>query len=218
MYAREEKPTLIFVSSAPDKKLEGSAIVKESKNEALGTIEWTLANGLKVVIKPTQFKADEVFVVMNAHFGQSSLSDELYWTSAMLPTMMGRMGISKFSATDLRKQLSGKNASVQISPDDYETSVVANGSPNDLETIMQLLYLQFTEPRFSKEDFDVAMSQLKPYVENMQTNPDYISSVERQKTLYGRLLLHCSTRLSSSLWSLLMRRCSRMPQTSLPIS
>ncbi|MBQ5647603.1 MAG: insulinase family protein [Alistipes sp.] len=170
---------------SPDKKLEGSAIVKESKNEALGTIEWTLANGLKVVIKPTQFKADEVFVVMNAHFGQSSLSDELYWTSAMLPTMMGRMGISKFSATDLRKQLSGKNASVQISPDDYETSVVANGSPNDLETIMQLLYLQFTEPRFSKEDFDVAMSQLKPYVENMQTNPDYISSVERQKTLYG---------------------------------
>ena len=50
---------------------------------------------------------------------------------------------------------------------------------------MQLIYLQFTDPRFSKEDFDVAMAQLKPYIENLQTNPDYISAVERQKTLYG---------------------------------
>ena len=170
---------------SPDKQLKGSPVKKESKNEALGTTTWVLKNGLKVVVKPTQFKADEVQIAMTAHFGQSSLSDELYWTSAMLPTMMGRMGISKFTATDLRKQLSGKNARVQISPDDYETSVVGSGSPKDLETLMQLLYLQFTEPRFSKEDFDVAMAQLKPYVENLQTNPDYISAVERQKTLYG---------------------------------
>ena len=168
-----------------DKKLKGSKVKKESKNEEFGTIEWTLKNGLKVVVKPTKFKADEVQVAMVAHSGQSSLSDELYWSSALLPTFVGRMGVSKFSATDLRKQLSGKNAQVYVSPDDYESQVVGVGSPKDLETIMQLLYLQFTEPRFSKEDYDVAMAQLKPYVENLQTNPDYISAVERQKTLYG---------------------------------
>ena len=168
-----------------DKKLKGSKVKKESKNEEFGTIEWTLKNGLKVVVKPTKFKADEVQVAMVAHSGQSSLSDELYWSSALLPTFVGRMGVSKFSATDLRKQLSGKNAQVYVSPDDYESQVVGVGSPKDLETIMQLLYLQFTDPRFSKEDYDVAMAQLKPYVENLQTNPDYISAVERQKTLYG---------------------------------
>ena len=168
-----------------DKKLKGSKVKKESKNEEFGTIEWTLKNGLKVVVKPTKFKADEVQVAMVAHSGQSSLSDDLYWSSALLPTFVGRMGVSKFSATDLRKQLSGKNAQVYVSPDDYESQVVGVGSPKDLETIMQLLYLQFTDPRFSKEDYDVAMAQLKPYVENLQTNPDYISAVERQKTLYG---------------------------------
>ena len=168
-----------------DKKLKGSKVKKESKNEEFGTIEWTLKNGLKVVVKPTKFKADEVQVAMVAHSGQSSLSDELYWPSALLPTFVGRMGVSKFSATDLRKQLSGKNAQVYVSPDDYASQVVGVGSPKDLETIMQLLYLQFTDPRFSKEDYDVAMAQLKPYVENLQTDPDYISAVERQKTLYG---------------------------------
>ncbi len=170
---------------SPDKKLKGSAVKKESKNEAYGTTTWTLKNGLKVVVKPTKFKADEVQVTMIAHFGQSSLSDELYWPSAFLSTFMGRMGVSKFTATDLRKQLSGKSVSLHVSPDDYETGIQGMASPKDLETLMQLIYLQFTDPRFSKEDFDVAMNQLKPYVENLQTNPDYISAVQRQKTLYG---------------------------------
>ena len=170
---------------SPDKKLKGSAVKKEAKNEAFGTTEWTLKNGMKVVVKPTKFKADEVQVSMIAHFGQSSLSDELYWPSSFLSTFMGRMGLSKFTATDLRKQLSGKSVSVHLSPDDYETGIQGMASPKDLETLMQLIYLQFTEPRFSKEDYDVAMNQLKPYVENLQTNPDYISAVQRQKTLYG---------------------------------
>ncbi len=168
-----------------DKKLKGSAVKNEVKNEVYGTTEWTLKNGMKIVVKPTKFKADEVYISMVAHFGQSSLSDELYWPSAFLPTMMGRMGVSKFSATDLRKQLSGKSVSLHVSPDDYETGIQGMASPKDLETLMQLIYLQFTDPRFSKEDYDVAMGQLRPYVENLQTNPDYISAVERKKTLYG---------------------------------
>ena len=166
-------------------KLKGSKVKKELKNEALGTTTWVLKNGLKVVVKPTTFKADEVKVHMSAHFGQSSLTDEQYWTSALLPIMTNYMGVSKFSSTDLRKQLSGKNASVGVGVDDYEIGVGGQGSPKDLETLMQLIYLQFTDPRFSKDDFDVIMNQYRPYIENAQTNPDYISSVERMKTLYG---------------------------------
>ena len=95
------------------------------------------------------------------------------------------MGVSKFSATDLRKQLSGKNASVRVAVDDYEAGVVGQGSPKDLETIMQLIYLRFTAPRFSKDDYDVLMNQYRPYIENVQNDPDYISAVQRYKTLYG---------------------------------
>ena len=166
-------------------QLKGSKVKKEAKNEALGTTTWTLKNGLKVVVKPTTFKADEVNVSMLGHFGQSSLSDEHYWTSAFLPTMISYMGISKFTATDLRKQLSGKNANVRVDVDDYMSGVVGHGSPKDLETIMQLIYLRFTAPRFSKDDYDVIMNQYRPYIENIQKDPDYISGLQRQKTLYG---------------------------------
>ena len=168
-----------------DAKLTGSAVKKELKDEVLGTTTWVLKNGLQVVVKPTTFKADEVNISMIGHFGQSSLSDEHYWTSSFLPIMINYMGVSKFSSIDLRKQLSGKNASVRVSTDDYETGVVGQGSPKDLETIMQLLYLQFTAPRFSQDDFEVIMNQYRPYFENAQKNPDYISTVQRYKTLYG---------------------------------
>ena len=168
-----------------DVQLKGSAVKKEFKDETLGTTTWVMKNGLKVVVKPTTFKADEVMIQMSAHFGQSSLSDELYWTSSFLPIMINYMGVSKFSSTDLRKQLSGKNASVAVGVDDYELDVIGQGSPKDIETIMQLIYLQFTDPRFSKDDFDVIMNQYRPYFENAQTNPDYISTVQRMKTLYG---------------------------------
>ena len=170
---------------SPDKKLNGSAVKKETKNEALDTTTWTLKNGMKVIVKPTKFKADEVRVDLTAHFGQSSLSDELYWTSALLSTFTGRMGVSKFSATDLRKQLSGKNAQVFIQPGDFDTQLIGIGSPKDLETIMQLIYLQFTEPRFSEDDFNVVMNQFKPFIANYMKNPDYIATIEKEKTLYG---------------------------------
>ena len=58
-----------------------------AQNATLGTTEWTLKNGIKVVVKPTTFKADEVKISMQGHFGQSSLNDELYWTSSFLPIM-----------------------------------------------------------------------------------------------------------------------------------
>jgi zinc protease len=95
------------------------------------------------------------------------------------------MGLSKFSATELRKQLSGKSASTAVSPDDYTTAVYGSGSPKDIETILQLLYLRFTDPRFNEDDFNTVLGQYISYVENIKTNPDYTASSEQMKSLYG---------------------------------
>ncbi|MBQ9137381.1 MAG: insulinase family protein, partial [Alistipes sp.] len=170
---------------AAGKKLKGSKVKKVGANELLGTTEWTLKNGIKVVVKPTTFKADEVSIRMVAQSGVSNLSDEDYYTGKYLSMAMGQMGVGKFSSTELRKQLSGKSASTSVSPDDYTTTISGGGSPKDLETIFQLLYLRFTEPRFSKDDFDATMGQYISYVENLKSNPDFKSSSEQIKTLYG---------------------------------
>ncbi len=170
---------------APNAKLKGSKVKKSGANATLGTTEWTLKNGVKVVVKPTTFKADEVQIQMISQAGISCLSDEDYNTGKYLSLVTSQMGLSKFSATELRKQLSGKSASTAVAPDDYTTAVYGNGSPKDLETILQLLYLRFTDPRFNEDDFNTVLGQYISYVENITTNPDYVASSEQLKSLYG---------------------------------
>ena len=170
---------------APNAKLKGSKVKKSGANATFGTTEWTLKNGVKVVVKPTTFKADEVQIRMVAQAGISALSDEDYNTGKYLSLVTSQMGISKFSATELRKQLSGKSASTAVAPDDYTTSVIGSGSPKDIETILQLLYLRFTDPRFNEDDFNTVLGQYISYVENIKSNPDYTASSEQLKTLYN---------------------------------
>lgn len=170
---------------APNAKLKGSKVKKSGANATLGTTEWTLKNGVKVVVKPTTFKADEVQIQMVSQSGVSNLTDEDYYTGKYMPLAMSQMGVGKFSSTELRKQLSGKSASTSVSPDDYTTTIAGNGSPKDLETIFQLLYLRFTAPRFSEDDFKATMSQYISYVENLKSNPDFKASSEQLKSLYN---------------------------------
>ena len=170
---------------APNAKLKGSKVKKSGANATLGTTEWTLKNGVKVVVKPTTFKADEVQIQMVSQAGISCLSDDDYNTGKYLSFVTSQMGLSKFSATELRKQLSGKSASTAVAPDDYTTAVYGNGSPKDLETILQLLYLRFTDPRFNEDDFNTVLGQYISYVENITTNPDYVASSEQLKSIYG---------------------------------
>lgn len=170
---------------APNAKLKGSKVKKSGANATLGTTEWILKNGVKVVVKPTTFKADEVQIQMVSQAGISCLSDEDYNTGKYLSLVTSQMGLSKFSATELRKQLSGKSASTAVAPDDYTTAVYGNGSPKDLETILQLLYLRFTDPRFNEDDFNTVLGQYISYVENITTNPDYVASSEQLKSIYG---------------------------------
>ena len=173
---------------ANEKALKGSKVKKSVQNATLGTTEWTLKNGIKVVVKPTQLKADEILFNAKSEGGLSLLSDDDFYTGAFLPHIASMSGVSKFSMTDLRKQLSGKTANIGISTEDYEHRLGGNCSPKDLETMLQLVYLRFTAPRFDENDFNTMLTQYRTAVENMRTNPDYIAADAMTKTLYDNNL------------------------------
>ena len=171
-----------------DVELKGSPVVKTKTNKTLGTIEWTLANGTRVIVKHSTLKADEVMMKAYTEGGFSLLSDEDYYSGMFIPSVVAMSGVSKFSQTDLRKQLSGKSASVYLNGGEYDHGFSGNCSPKDLETMLQLLYLTVTAPRFNETDFNVMMKQYRSYVDNLKTNPDFIASREEEKTLYGNHL------------------------------
>ena len=103
----------------------------------------------------------------------------------MMPAFNSMSGVGKFSATDLKKQLSGKSASVQPSVENYASAVNGYCSPKDLETMMQLLYLNFTQPRFDQNDYNTLMKMLRSQLDNVKSNPDYLMEEKFIDVAYG---------------------------------
>ena len=167
--------------------LKGSPVKKTVEDKQLGTTEWTLANGAKVVVKPTTFKADEVRLGVVGKGGLSLLSDEEYYMGEMMPAVNSMSGVGKFSATELKKQLSGKTASVQPSVENYTSAMGGVCSPKDIETMLQLLYLNFTQPRFNKDDVDNLTKMLLAQLANAKSNPDFLMHAVAALEQYGAI-------------------------------
>ena len=168
--AYEEKAV---ASSLMEKVPIAGTITAEKENKELGLTELTLSNNVKVILKPTDFKNDQV--VMNAsRFGGLYLYSEKERASAEFSSMVvTQMGIDQFSPNDLRKVLAGKNASV--TPRIGNLSEVVNGqcSATDVETMLQLTYLYFTKPRQDDDLFKSFVSKQQALYQNMTADPEY---------------------------------------------
>lgn len=166
-------------------KLKGSPVKKTVENAEFGTTEWTLKNGVKVIVKPTTFKADEVRMDAVAEGGLSVLADEEVPLAEFLPVIVSMSGTGKFSATELRKQLAGISASVNLDVDNYLSSIKAVCSPKDIETMLQLLYLNFAQPRFDETDYNTLMKMIRAQLENAKSNPDFVMQERFTDIAYG---------------------------------
>ncbi len=122
-------------------------IVAERVDSVLGTREWTLSNGVRVILKPTDFKADQILINAFSPGGTSLVPDSAYWGVAFASHLIELGGVGTFDAIALEKKLAGKAASVSpyISAE-YE-GFSGNASPKDVETLFQLIHLYLTAPR-----------------------------------------------------------------------
>ncbi len=154
------------------------SIVKEEKNGD-ETI-WTLSNGAKVVIKPTNFKDDEVLISGFASGGTSMISDNYLSEIKMMgedmkmilgETAISVAGLGKFSANELKKALAGKNISMDFTLKTYSENINGKSTVKDLETAMQLLYLNFTDVRNDAQTYSSFVSRANAVFANLGNNP-----------------------------------------------
>jgi len=165
-------------------KLKGSKVKSIAHNDSLGFTEWTLKNGIKVVVRPSTLKADEVSINATSKGGKSMLGVEESLQATFYATVMQAMGVGQFSQADLSKLLTGKNIFTYMTVGNYDHTFHAQGSPKDIETILQMLYLSFTSPRFDLTDLDNIKKAYVPYFQNQLSNPSYIMGRANIKTLY----------------------------------
>ena len=169
---QEEKIDTELVKKAPHK----GKIKSTKQNEELGYTEWTLNNGIKVVIKPTTFKADESLMQGFSKGGMTQVKTEDLPSAKLATTIVGMSGIGTFTMPQLEKALAGKT--VSVSPEIAENMERMNGSSTvkDLETMLQLTYLYFTAPRRDEEAYQTTMNLLHNQLVNRDKNPKAIFS------------------------------------------
>lgn len=183
----EIKAPEVAVSNEPlldASALKGSKVKKEAEGE-FGTTVWTLANGMKIYVKPTDYKKDEVMMKTVANGGRSIIPDELIpsFESNIFATYLNNAGVGKFPASQLTKMLTGKVVRVSPYIGDLEHGVSASGSPKDLETMLQLTYMFYTQPRFEASEFESGFNQLKAIVPNILKQPNMVFSKVLQETM-----------------------------------
>jgi zinc protease len=177
-----------YVDSGPSGALldappKGGAIAKTATNDAYGITEWDLSNGVKVVLKPTTFKADEVVFRATGFGGTSLASDKEFIAAMSAGFVIPAGGIGRFDPTELRKVLSGKAADVRPIISDTTQGLSGGASPKDLETLFQLIYLNFTQPRADPNIFAIVTGQMKSMLANQRANPAYLFAETLQTTL-----------------------------------
>ena len=161
------------------------SIVKTETDPTFDATVWTLSNGAKVVIKPTAFKADQILMQASSLGGYSLIGKEYDSEVNFLSTVASVGGLGNFNATDLRKVLAGKNAGVSASIGELNETVSANCSPKDLETMMQLVYLQFTAVRQDNEAFESWQSRMAASYRNMIADPMFAYQDSLYSTMYN---------------------------------
>ena len=180
------EPYVDQVSNEPlvaEKPLAGSILSTE--DGPFGTTVMELSNGAKVVLKKTNFKADEILMNATSPGGTSLFPESEIINIKALNNVAGVGGLGNFSAIDLEKALAGKKASVKASVGYATESINGSCSPEDLETMMQLAYLSFTAPRMDKEAFQSYKERAKASLQNIEAEPWVTFSDSLMATLYN---------------------------------
>jgi zinc protease len=181
LLAVSRRPLRAYVDDVSDAPLVANPptpapIVSEERLEELGITRWELANGVKVVLKPTDFREDEVLLAAYSPGGSSLVPDSSFLHALTAPAVVQAGGLGDLSAIDLRKRLAGRVAGVGADIGDMHEGLSGAASPTDLDLLFQLVYLKFTAPRVDTSAFLAYQEQARASLENRSANPETVFS------------------------------------------
>lgn len=146
-------------------------IRSESRLESIGVTVLELANGVRVLLKPTDFKDDEVILQASSPGGTSLAPDQIHASATMASTLVSQGGLGALDVVELQKALAGRAAGVSPSINTLTEGLSGGASPQDLEVLFQLVYLYFTEPRKDQEAVEAFKQRIMPIVANRGAAP-----------------------------------------------
>ena len=188
----------VFDSELVKKAPHKGKIKSVTRNDELGITEWILSNGIKVVFKPTEFKADEILMRAFSKGGMSQVATADLPSAEVATSIIGFSGIGRFNYTQLEKALTGKSVSIDPQIAENTEQMVGSSAVKDFESLMQLTYLYFTAPRRDEQAYETFISLMKNQLANRDKNPKitFSDSIQMMSTNHSeRTILFDTTTL-----------------------
>ncbi len=159
---------LISVMPKPGK------IIRISELPQWDAVEWTLSNGARVIVKHTEFKKDEISLqAIELGRGTADYPNDYVNSITYMPVALETMGLGTYTASDLQKYLAGKQASVNLSFSNYGGVVAGQSTPKDLATMMELVYMSFSDINLDPEEFVAMQNTYIGVLQNKVNDPTY---------------------------------------------
>ena len=150
---------------------EPGAVVASTTDELIGVTRWTMSNGARVVLKPTDFKNDEILFAAYSPGGSSLVPDELDVHADFASTIIGQGGVASFGPVELQKMLSGLRVQVQPTISERSEGFAGQSSPEDIETLLQLVFLYATQSRADTTMYRSLKERYGSVIESLKSDP-----------------------------------------------
>ncbi len=174
----------IMIRSLMDSSaVQAGKIAAQHSNEKLGTVTYRLSNGALVIVKPTAFKNDEILFRAFSKGGHSLVPDEEYYSASYAASIIAQSGLGGHSFNELSNFLKGKNTRLSPGIGAYSESLSGSTAPAELETLLQMAHLYFTNPGKDEEAFQSFKTRQKQFYSNASANPQIYFNAEVQKLL-----------------------------------
>ena len=153
---------------------EPGVIVMEERLEAIDAVRWRLSNGVTVIARRTDFRNDEVLFGASSPGGHSLVADADHVSAQHAAQLAAGSGAGAHDRVALDRLLAGKRVSVAPYIGELFEGLSGSASPDDLETLFQLIALYVTEPRFDADYFATYEAQLRSAAETRAAQPDTV--------------------------------------------
>jgi len=167
----------------PDPPTPGR-VVRASVDSALNLHDWTLSNGVRVLVKPTDFKDEQILMSATSPGGLSRSEDPASLSSQFASAVASQGGVGRFSAVDLEKALAGKSVELYPSIGLTEEGLGGQVAPRELETLLELVWLYFTAPRADTAAFQAFTQQVRAFTQNRGVSPEVVFQDSLQATMW----------------------------------
>ena len=158
------------------KEPKAGKIVKEVAGKKFDYKELTLSNGAKVILKHTDLKKDQVILASEGFGGSSLYGEKDFANIKMFDDAIEASGLGNFSHTELEKAMAGKIASASMALGTERANITGSSTPNDVETMLQLVYLYFTNINKDQESYDNMMKTTELMLKNKLLQPEAVFS------------------------------------------